>query len=181
MRSATPLATAPWRVGPYDGECGAGPPRTARRPGKAPMPPRPAHLRPELMAAVFAGGAGGTMLRAQLLDAFPATAGQWPWSTLAVNVTGALLLGVLLQAVALRGPDEGPRRLLRLGLGTGVLGGYTTYSTFAVESVALARDGHGALAVAYDGVSLAAGALAAWVGILAVDALARARAGGGRR
>lgn len=143
------------------------------------MPPRPDYLRPYLVGAVFAGGCLGTLIRAQLFEALPAPAGQWPWPTLAVNVSGALLLGILLQSLTLRGPDGGLRRVLRLGLGTGVLGGYTTYSTFAVESVALARDGHGALAAAYDGLSLVAGALAAWVGILAVDALARTRAGGG--
>jgi CrcB protein len=88
-------------------------------------------------AVVFAGGVVGTVVRAALETAFPAQPGGWPWATFAINVTGAFLLGLLLETLARRGPDEGARQLLRLGLGTGVMGGYTTYSTFAVETVRL--------------------------------------------
>jgi CrcB protein len=88
-------------------------------------------------AVVFAGGVVGTAVRAALETAFPAQPGGWPWATFAINVTGAFLLGLLLETLARRGPDEGARQLLRLGLGTGVMGGYTTYSTFAVETVRL--------------------------------------------
>jgi CrcB protein len=79
----------------------------------------------------------GTVVRAALETAFPAQPGGWPWATFAINVTGAFLLGLLLETLARRGPDAGARQLLRLGLGTGVMGGYTTYSTFAVETVRL--------------------------------------------
>jgi CrcB protein len=88
-------------------------------------------------AVVFAGGVVGTAVRAALETAFPAQPGGWPWATFAINVTGAFLLGLLLETLARRGPDAGARQLLRLGLGTGVMGGYTTYSTFAVETVRL--------------------------------------------
>jgi fluoride exporter len=83
-------------------------------------------------------------------------------ATLAVNLLGALLLGALLEALARRGPDTGRRRLLRLGLGTGVLGGFTTYSTLAVETATLPT----ALAVAYLAASVLLGAAAALAGVL---------------
>ncbi|ETJ05451.1 MAG: Protein CrcB-like protein 1, partial [Actinomyces urogenitalis DORA_12] len=82
--------------------------------------------------AVFAGGALGTLVRAGLARLWPHTAGELPTATLAVNLVGALALGFLLGRLALA-PDTGWRRTLRLGLGTGFMGGLTTYSTFIVE------------------------------------------------
>lgn len=108
----------------------------------------------------------GTGVRDHLSRAFPAASETYPWTTFAINVTGALALGFLLTALAASGPDEGGRRSARLGLGTGMLGGYTTYSTFMVESVSLAGGGHPTLALAYDAASLAAGFAAALVGVL---------------
>ncbi|QQR99748.1 MAG: CrcB family protein [Austwickia sp.] len=144
---------------------------------------RPAYLRPALLLTVAAGGSVGTLTRALLAAAFPPAPGGWPWVTFGVNVTGAFLLGLVLQALALRGPDEGARRLTRLALGTGVLGGYTTYSTFAVETAALGRDGEVVLATAYDAASLLAGLVAAWLGVLLAEALPQRASGpdAGRR
>jgi fluoride exporter len=96
---------------------------------------------------VLVGGAIGTAARAALESAFPAQPGGWPWTTFAINVTGSFLLGLLLETLSRRGPDAGLRRYLRLGLGTGVMGGYTTYSTFAVETVRLLGLGGGAVVV----------------------------------
>lgn len=87
------------------------------------------------LAWVAAGGTIGTLIRAALEGAFPAAPGAVPWTTLVINVTGAFVLGLLLESLALRGPDAGRRRDLRFFLGTGLLGGYTTYSTFAVETL----------------------------------------------
>lgn len=102
--------------------------------------PRPVHLRPGYIALVFAGGALGTLARHLLSLVIPEWGGM-PVPTLVVNVTGAFLLGWLLSALSHRapdaaaghGPDHGARRALRLLLGTGFLGGYTTYSAFAVD------------------------------------------------
>lgn len=94
---------------------------------------------------VFIGGAVGTAIRAALEAAMPAQPGGWPWTTFAINVSGSFLLGLLLETLSLRGPDAGLRRYLRLGVGTGVMGGYTTYSTFAVETVRLFGVGGGAV------------------------------------
>ena len=96
---------------------------------------------------VFAGGVLGTAVRAALESALPAQPGGWPWTTFAINVSGSFLLGLLLETLSRRGPDAGLRRYLRLGLGTGVMGGYTTYSTFAVEAVRLLGLGGGAVFV----------------------------------
>lgn len=77
----------------------------------------------------------GTLIRAALSAVFPHEVGTWPWATFTINLVGAFVLSFLLEALGRRGPDTGVRRLIRLGAGTGVLGGFTTYSTFAVESV----------------------------------------------
>ncbi|MFT4218400.1 MAG: CrcB family protein [Micropruina sp.] len=96
---------------------------------------------------VLVGGAIGTAIRAALEFAFPAQPGGWPWATFLINVSGSFLLGLLLETLSRRRLDVGVRRLLRLGLGTGVMGGYTTYSSFAVETVRLLGLGGGAIAV----------------------------------
>ena len=91
------------------------------------------HLHWRSVLLVFVGGAIGTTVRYLLSAAVPTVAGI-PLITLVINVTGAFVLGWLLEALALRGPDAGPRRDLRLFAGTGILGGYTTYSSFAVDT-----------------------------------------------
>jgi CrcB protein len=80
---------------------------------------------------VIAGGGGlGSMARYGLSRLWPPDPGHIPWSTLTINVLGSLLLGMLIVAVT---EIWRPHRLVRPLLGTGVLGGFTTFSTFAVE------------------------------------------------
>lgn len=104
------------------------------------------------------------MLRAALQLAAAVPVGQWPWMTMAINVTGAFVLGVLLESLRLRGPDTGRRRFVRLLLGTGFLGGYTTYSTYALETVTL-FPGSVLMAVGYSVSSAGLGVAAAILGI----------------
>ncbi|GAB3750761.1 CrcB family protein [Yimella radicis] len=114
-----------------------------------------------LPALVFVGGSAGTTARALLSERFPMRADGWPWTTFVINVLGALLLGLLLGVLAHLADDSGARRRVRLGLGTGLLGGFTTYSAFAVEVVE--RDlGAG---LAYATASVVAGVLAAGIGL----------------
>lgn len=113
---------------------------------------------------VFAGGVLGTAVRAALESALPAQPGGWPWTTFAINVSGSFLLGLLLETLSRRGPDAGPRRYLRLGLGTGVMGGYTTYSTFAVEAAELGRAGSLGLVLLYGAGSVLLGLGLAYAG-----------------
>lgn len=95
---------------------------------------------------VSAGGVAGALARAAVGAALPHEPGTWGWSTLLVNAVGAALLTALL----VRGPGERTRLLL----GTGALGGFTTFSGFAVDAVLLLDAGRSALAVAYVVVSV---------------------------
>lgn len=130
--------------------------------------PRPAHLRPALIAWVVAGGAVGSTLRSTLATASPTSPGHWPWTTFLINVSGAFLLGLLLESLAGLAPTERLRAPLQLGVGTGAIGGYTTYSSFAVETVSLGTGGEVWLAAGYAFVSVVAGFLAAGAAMLAV-------------
>lgn len=124
-------------------------------------------VRPAAVGWVFLGGSAGSSVRYLLGSWFAGSAGGFPWTTFAINVSGALLLGCLLEALALRGSDTGRRRAARLGFGTGMLGGYTTYSTFIVESLRLGSDGQLLLAASYLVGSILTGFAAAWVGVAA--------------
>lgn len=118
-----------------------------------------------LLGLVFVGGVCGTWVRAELSNRFPVTADAWPWATFWINVSGAFVLGVLLGLLARLGDDSGWRRRVRLGLGTGMMGGYTTYSTFAVEVVERQRDSLLLLSTSYALASLVCGVLAAAIGL----------------
>ena len=112
------------------------------------------------LAAVFAGGVVGAVLRAEVAEALPQGAGAWPWATFAANVSGAFLLGLLVTRLQERLP---PSDYLRPLLGTGLCGAFTTFSTFQLEVVDLADGGHGARAAGYAAASVAAGAVAVWL------------------
>jgi fluoride exporter len=98
------------------------------------------------LLAIFVGGGIGTVAR-YLIDAHhPLTPGAFPWPTLVINLSGSLAIGVLVPVsghVARRSP------LVRPGLIIGFLGGWTTYSTLAVESTLLAKDGDVGSCLAY--------------------------------
>lgn len=126
---------------------------------------RPPHRRPELVLAVAVGGALGTGARHGLALLLPAVNG-WPLATLAGNVVGSFLLGLLLESLLRRGEETPRRLLLRLGLGTGVLGGFTTFSSLALEADALLSGGAPGQALAYLALSLAGGFAACLAGVL---------------
>ncbi|MGO1317554.1 MAG: FluC/FEX family fluoride channel, partial [Cellulomonadaceae bacterium] len=75
----------------------------------------------------------GTALRFALERAFAPGAGEVPWVTFAINVVGSFALGLVLTGLARSGSDDGWRRAVRVGVGTGLIGGFTTYSTFILE------------------------------------------------
>lgn len=127
---------------------------------------RPAVRRLGLLALIAGGGAAGTSVRAVLEAAAGTEPPAWPWATFAVNVSGALVLGFLLEVLARAGPDSGWRRRVRLAAGTGFLGGYTTYSTFAVEVVQLSQQAPHLARAAYAAASVALGPVAAAAGYL---------------
>ena len=127
---------------------------------------------------IMLGGALGTAARAALETLFPPAPAALPWTTLTINLIGALVLGVLLEALSAAGPDRGVRRAMRLILGTGILGGFTTYSTFMVETADRLRSGHALLAIAYLVGSVIAGLLAAGLGISTASHARRAQRAG---
>jgi CrcB protein len=109
-------------------------------------------------ASILVGGAVGALARAGVARALPPRPGEWPWATFAVNVAGALVLAWLTTRLA---EMVAPTRYWRLLLGTGFCGALTTFSTFQVETIRLARDGHAALGLGYATASMAAGMAAA--------------------
>ncbi|WEO77139.1 CrcB family protein [Cryobacterium sp. SO2] len=137
-------------------------------------PTRPVHLRWRALALVFAGGTVGTALREILAISVPPVAGV-AVVIVAINIVGAFLLGLLLETLARRGPDEGRRRQLRLLLGTGVLGGFTTYSALATDTSLLLADNRLGTALLYALGTVIVGAAASWAGIGAAGALHRRR------
>lgn len=101
---------------------------------------------PRLLPVIAGGGMLGASGRYALEQAAPAAGGALPWATLAVNVSGCALIGVLMVCLVELG---GSHPLLRPFLGVGVLGGYTTFSTYAVQAHALLLSGRPALALGY--------------------------------
>lgn len=118
-------------------------------------------LAPRALALVAAGGAVGGLARHAIGRAAPTAPDAFPTTTLLINVGGAFLLGVLLGVLARRGTPEHPLRLL---LGVGVLGAFTTFSTLAVEVVRLGQAGRPGLGLAAAATSVVAGLVAVGAG-----------------
>jgi CrcB protein len=131
---------------------------------------RTALARPDEVAVVAIGGVLGALARYAVSVAVPHDdPAAWPWATFAVNLLGCLLLGILLDVVDARhgtwvATHPSRARLSRPFLASGVLGGFTTFSTFSVEAVMLAGEGRPATAVAYAVSSVVLGVLAVVVG-----------------
>ena len=138
----------------------------------------PVHARPEpvlagqgrVLLAVAAGGALGALARWGAGLAFPTPRGGVPWTTLGINVLGCLLMGALVALVteAVTAPP-----LLRPFLGTGVLGGFTTFSGYAADGHDLFAAGRPAAALAYSLGTVVAALLATWCGLALVRWAAR--------
>ncbi|HXV92669.1 MAG TPA: fluoride efflux transporter CrcB [Pseudonocardia sp.] len=143
-------------------EAGAGPGVRARRRTLGGQ-------RPDLLGAIAVGGALGAEARYGLGLALPHAAGGFPWSTLLVNLSGCFLIGILMVVVT---DLAEPHRLVRPFLGVGVLGGYTTFSTYSTELVQLLDAGRPGPALAYLVVTPFGALAAAWAG----SALTRATA-----
>jgi fluoride exporter len=99
-----------------------------------------------VLGAVSAGGVLGALARYGLTVALPHETGAFPWGTFTVNVTGCLLIGVLMALLTGAGRA---RPLVRPFLGVGVLGGFTTFSTYIVDVQELVTAGAAATGLAY--------------------------------
>lgn len=127
-----------------------------------------------MLAVIAAGGVLGSLARhgAASLQPDSDSGAGWPWAILVVNVSGCLLIGVLM-AVLL--DLTAPHRLLRPFLGIGVLGGYTTFSTYVVDTQRLLADGRVLAALTYFLVTPVLALLAVWLGTALTRALRRRR------
>lgn len=113
---------------------------------------------------ILAGGGAGSLLRYVAGSAIMARYGsRFPWGTLAINITGSFLIGVLMTLFTER---YQPHSNLRLLLVVGFLGGYTTFSSFEWETYAAVREGGFWMGLTNVVGSVGLGYLAVWVGAL---------------
>jgi CrcB protein len=117
-----------------------------------------------VLAVIAIGGMLGAAARFKVSELLPTEAGHFPWATFWTNVSGSFVLGFSLIMLLERFP---PTRYVRPFLTTGVLGAFTTMSTYAVETALLLKDRHAATALLYGLGSIAAGLLLAYAGIQA--------------
>lgn len=130
---------------------------------RRPVRRRRARNDPRVLAAVGLGGALGAPARYGIAQLVYITPGTFPWGTFWINVSGSFAIGFVLILMLERFP---PSRYIRPFVATGFLGAYTTYSTFAVETDLLLKNGHWAIALFYIAASFAAGFLAVWAGMV---------------
>ena len=117
---------------------------------------------PRVLVAIAVGGALGASARYGVTQLITVSTDSFPWATFWTNVSGSLALGIVLAVVLERFP---PSRYARAFAATGFLGAYTTYSTFAVETDLLVKDGHGGVAAAYVVTSFVVGFGAVFAGM----------------
>jgi len=129
--------------------------------GTSAQPQHP-HHGPGSLLAIAIGGGLGTLARYGVERAVVPAPDGLPWATLTVNVVGSFLLGVIVILVVERWPRD---RYLRPLLAVGFCGGFTTFSTLAVEVDQRVQHGHALIAVAYLVVTVVAGLGAALVGM----------------
>lgn len=125
----------------------------------------------DLVLATSAGGILGAWSRYGLGLTVPHGTSAFPWSTVIINGTGCLLIGVLMVILL---ELTSPHRLVRPFLGVGVLGGYTTFSTFAVDAERLILDHRPLLALLYVIATLIVCGAAVWLGTTATSTVGRA-------
>jgi fluoride exporter len=116
---------------------------------------------PRKLAAIYAGGVAGALLRVGLAQAASTGPGQWPWATFAVNMAGALLLGYFFAPFR----EHPPERLRHPFLSIGFCGTLTTFSTLQLELYEMVDGGYLGLAAAYCAATLAVGYLCVRLGI----------------
>ncbi|MGV9498066.1 fluoride efflux transporter CrcB [Streptomyces sp. NPDC003642] len=169
MRPDRPDDTSPapgWQAQPVD-------PDTAVDPWPPRRAPSPGRRQAEILAAVTAGGVLGACARYGATLLWPTVPGAFPWTTFWINVTGCAAMGVLMVLITERTTAH---PLVRPFLGTGVLGGYTTFSTYAVDARALFGDHRAGTALLYLAATLVAALFAVWAGAGLTRLLALPRA-----
>lgn len=125
-----------------------------------------------VVAAVAVGGALGATARYALTLWWPLQPGGFPWATFWTNVVGCAVIGVFMVLIT---EAWSPHPLLRPFVGTGVLGGFTTFSTYAVDIRKLFGSGHPGTALAYLAATLLGALAAVWLATLATRRVLRRR------
>ncbi|WP_233636447.1 MULTISPECIES: CrcB family protein [unclassified Streptomyces] len=138
-----------------------------QEPRELPEPGPPSAPQGRVLAAVAAGGALGALARYGALVLWPGVGG-FPWTVLVVNVSGCALIGVLMVLTVERGRIVHP--LVRPFLGVGVLGGYTTFSTYAADVSGLLARQEVAVAMAYTVATAVAALASVWAAAVATRA-----------
>lgn len=115
------------------------------------------------LVAAMVGGVLGTWLRWGVVTALPVTSGSFPTATFIVNMVGAACIGVVVAALV---EGRRSRPVATSFVGTGILGGLTTFSAFSVETVELVRVDHVPVAALYVIASITGGVALAWTGLL---------------
>lgn len=123
-----------------------------------------------VLGVIALGGGLGALGRWALAQVLPTRPGHFPWGTFVTNVSGCLFIGVLMVLITERWTAH---RLVRPFLGVGVLGGFTTFSTYAVEIHGLLLPGTAGLAVAYLAGTFLCAMLAVVAGVSATRAVLR--------
>ena len=122
------------------------------------------------LGVIAAGGVIGALARQGLWAAFPHRAGAFDWTTLGINAGGCALIGVLMTAIT---EVRHAHRLTGPFLGVGVLGGFTTFSTYIIEIQRSVTSGAPQTALAYLAATLAAALLAVYAGVAVTRLLSR--------
>jgi CrcB protein len=131
----------------------------------------------QVVGVIALGGVLGAEARYAVDRLAAGDPGDIPWATLAVNVAGCLLIGVLMVVLL---ELTAPHRLFRPFLGIGVLGGFTTFSAYAVEVQLLLDDGRALVALAYLGATPALAVASCWAGAALARTVVNHRRGGHR-
>lgn len=121
-----------------------------------------------MVVAVALGGGAGAAARYGALRLWPERAGGFPWTTLGINATGCLLIGALMVLLT---EAWTAHRLARPFLGTGVLGGFTTFSAYAEAIEQMLAYGRAAAALAYLTLTVVGALAAVWLGTAATRGL----------
>ncbi|MEU5095696.1 fluoride efflux transporter CrcB [Streptomyces sp. NPDC020996] len=131
-----------------------------------PRPPRRSAWREQapVVAVVALGGAAGATARYAAARWWPAPPGGFPWATFWTNVVGCAVIGVFMVVIT---DVWAAHRLVRPFFGTGVLGGFTTFSTYAVDIQKLIDGGHPRTGLAYLAATVLAALAAVWLAVTA--------------
>ncbi|MFG2028675.1 fluoride efflux transporter CrcB [Streptomyces sp. NPDC048825] len=136
-------------------------------PGELRVPagrPSPWHGQGPIVAVVAAGGALGASARYGASLIWPTQTAAFPWTTFWVNVIGCAVIGVFMVVIS---DVWAAHRLVRPFFGTGVLGGFTTFSTYAVDIQKLVDEGRPRTGLAYLAATLVAALVAVWLAVTA--------------